>query len=261
MKLQPLTIWISGLCLGVSTLSYAFFQHYKPNKEESQNYVAHKEALEAEAAKMPQAKKRVADATEKLRAADAAWQGIVERKTPTSSLDRGGINLAVNRYQLVANARKFRNSIQQAVNNQVRKGGIKVITGPTIPEFPNDPLTIVETGFNYPGFPFPVLIYNLGAIEVEGTFDQILNNVEAWTTMPNYIAVTDGLRIAGTSPLLRGTYSLTVIGFIRGDQISPPVPAGPAVEGSSGSGGGGPALSGASGPFGGGGGEQAERGR
>ncbi len=261
MKLQPLTFWISGICLGVGVLSYAFFQHYKPNKEEEQNYVTYKEQLDAEAAKLPQAKKRVADATEKLRLADAAWQGIVERKTPPNSLERGGINLAANRYQLVLNARKFRNSIQLAVNNQVRKGGIKVITGPTIPEFPNDPLTIVDTGINYPGFPFPILIYNLGSVEVEGNFDQILNNVEAWNTMPNYIAVTDGLRIAGTSPVLRGTYNLTVIGFIRGDQISPPVPAGPAVDGGNApGGGGGVGLSGASGPFGGSG-EASARGR
>lgn len=238
LKLHPGTFWITAASLGLAVLSYGYFMVYKPNKDEEANYIEYKNQLDAEAGKMPAAKRRVKETTEKLRAIDAEWQDVVERKTPPANLRQGGIDLSVNRYQLVVDSRVYRNRLQQALNYQLRKGGIKVITGPEIPAFPDDPATIVETGFNFPGYPFPVLLYDLGQVTVEGTWEQILRHVESWNGMPNYLAVTDGLAITGTSPTLRGTYNLSIVGFVRTDKVAPPVPAGAAPEFSGGSGGG-----------------------
>lgn len=47
--------------------------------------------------------------------------------------------------------------------------------------------------------------------------------------MPNFLAVADGLQITGTSPVLTGTYNLTMVAFIRGDRVFPRVPDGVAA--------------------------------
>jgi hypothetical protein len=49
--------------------------------------------------------------------------------------------------------------------------------------------------------------------------------------MPNYLAVADGLQITGTTPTMTGRYNLTVVAYIRGDKIAPPVPEGGAAPG------------------------------
>jgi hypothetical protein len=85
---------------------------------------------------------------------------------------------------------------------------------------------VLDAFYNYQSFNFPIVIENLGTIRVQGTYDQIIANVRAYKSMPHYLAVTDGLRIDGTSPYLVGTYQLTVVGFIRGTKIWGAVPEG-----------------------------------
>lgn len=261
LKLNPWTYVIAGASLGLAALSVGYFMYFKPNMEEASNFDASKEEYDQEAAKMPRARKRVKDVTEKLIAVDSDWRALIATKTPAKSLPAGGIDLSVNRFQLTKDARTFRNSIQLAVNQQMRRGGIRVIRGPEVPVFSMNASDIVETSFNYIAFGFPAVVYDFGTVEVEGTWSQIRANVEAWSNMPNYFAVTDGLRITGTSPKLRGTYNVTLVGFIRADKIAPPVPevaadANAANTAFSGAAPGGPGAPGAPG----GGGEAAGRG-
>ena len=103
---------------------------------------------------------------------------------------------------------------------------------------------LLASFFNYPAIPFPVVIFDFGTITVQGTYRQIMDHVRAYKNMPNYLAVTDGLRIDGTSPNLTGTYNLSIVGFIRAKKIAPAVNEGVA-SGSTGAAGGG---FGASGP-------------
>lgn len=249
LKLQPLSIGITGFLLGAAILSYGYFQHYSPNMAEKKNFDDTKEQLDAEAAKMPKAKKRVEDAIAKFKEYDNRWSDIVEVATPEKSLAAGGIDLSVNRWQLTVDARRFRNNLQAIVNRQAVVGGVKVVSGPQVPDFKQTASDIIETDFNFPGYSFPVLFYDLGEIQVEGTYDQIERNVEAWNRIPNLLAVTDGLVIEGTSPRLRGTYNLSIVGFIRGAKVAAPVPE---VAGSGAGGGGGAnAAPGASGGRGG----------
>lgn len=102
--------------------------------------------------------------------------------------------------------------------------------------------------FNYPAMGHPVAVFNLGTITVRGTFSQISDNIRSWTNMPNYLAVADGLQITGTSPVMTGTYNLTVVAFVRGKKIAPAVPEG------SGGGAGGTSQAGGGGAGAGGGG-------
>ena len=134
----------------------------------------------------------------------------------------------MNEYQLAIVVPTFRNSMQKMLNNQVKAGGVKVITGPSIPLAPTDPTKILLSYFNYPALP-PVVIFDLGTVTVQGTYQQISDNIKAWTRMPHFLAVADGLRLTGTSPQLTGTYSVSIVGFLQTDPtrpIFPPVPPG-----------------------------------
>lgn len=229
------TVIIIAISLSLAIVAYAFFYKYRPMETEIaySNDLAQK--LEDQAALQGKAQKRVEKAIQLVNEASRDWVEIVATRTPPTSVAAGGINLAVDPYTLLADTVTFRNNIQRAVNAQILKGGVKLVDpGPYIP----GPTDFDSTGgllssfYNYPDYKFPILIYNLGTIRVSGTYEQIMANVEAYKTMPHYLAVTDGLRIDGTSPNLIGTYQLTIVGFIQTKKLPGPVPEGEAQAGS-----------------------------
>lgn len=225
MKLSGWVYLVVGFCLAVIILSYGYFQHYQPNEEEAKNFRENADAYRPLASKDTEKKaiKRVENAQAKVDAAAKKWNELVAVKTPPRDLKAGGIDLTRNRIYLTLDAPVFRDSVQKAVNNQLKKGGVKVIQGAQVPFPPSEYQQIVEGYFNWPAYAFPVCIFDFGTITVEGTYKQITDNVRSWSNMPNYIAVTDGLQLTGTSPKLTGSYNLTVVAMIRGDKISPPV--------------------------------------
>jgi hypothetical protein len=247
MKVSPLSILISGLAIGLIAVFYGVFIQWMPNMADVAAYQKNTELQNTEAQKQKKAEKRVLDAIAAVKAKDMAWQAFVATRTPSDKVSTGGIDLSVNAYQLGITTYQFRDNIQRAVNKQLTKGGVKVITAPTIEMLDqNGPVnSILADFYNYPAIPFPVVIFDFGTIVVQGTYKQIMDNLRAYKSMPNYLAVSDGLTLTGTSPLLTGTYNLSVVGFIRGKHVFPAVPEEAA---SSGAGGGG-----ARGGFGGGG--------
>jgi hypothetical protein len=225
MKIGKLPILSAGFAVGIVALSWGYFKRYVPNMELYEGTKAAAESFETEARKLPQANKKYRKAVEDVRKDEATWQEVVAMRTPTNSLASGGIDLGVNAFQLTVDARNFRNSVQTWVNRQVRKGGVQVdFGGNPIPMPDSSASTIVANYFNYPAMPFPVVIFDLGQIRVRGTWEQIKQNVEGWSSMPNYLAVADGLTLEGTGDILNATYNVTIVGFLRGDKIYPVVP-------------------------------------
>lgn len=227
MKLSFWTIIIMAVSIAFGILSFAVFHQWIPTMAVAHNYDVYREQLEVEAGKEQAVKRRVEKAIQAVQVKTDAWNGYVATKTPPTNLGDGGISLAVNTYQLTVDTQKFRNSIQRAVNAQVKKGGVKVITAPSVagPADTDDAGALMESFYHYPGLRFPVVIFDLGQITVTGTYEQIMANVRSYKTMPRYLAVTDGLAITGTSPHLTGTYTLSIVGFIRGKDIFPSVPS------------------------------------
>ncbi|MGV3618796.1 MAG: hypothetical protein ACO1SV_26020 [Fimbriimonas sp.] len=238
MKLSPLTIYIIGAALAVVIATYGFFQHWLPNKAEEEMYKANLVLLQDEAAKQGAADKRVNDAIKLVKDADRSWSTVVQTRTLKPSLQQGGIDLTVNRWQLSVDARKFRNNVQRQVNRQLRNGGVEVLVGPYVPGIgENDSVNEILTNyFGVAAYNYPVVIYDLGQVTVRGNFQQITNHVRSWARMPRFLAVADGLAISGTSPNLTGTYNLQVVGFIQGKSVAPPVPEGQAAGGAAGGG-------------------------
>jgi hypothetical protein len=258
MKLSSLTIYLIGFFMALAIFSYGLCQHYLPNKQETQMNQDVLVQLQAETNKQGAADKRKDDAVAKVIAADKSWASMIRPRSIKPSLQQGGIDLTVNRWQLSVDVRKFRNSVQRQVNRQLRTGGVEVLAGPYIPSpGVDEPVnTLLSSTFNTPPYSFPVVIYDLGQVQVRGTYAQILAHVRSWARMPNFLAVADGLALSGTSPNLIGTYNLQVVGFIQKKGISAPVPevaggaAGGGAGGFGGFGGGAPAGFGGGGPGG-----------
>ncbi|CAN5690304.1 hypothetical protein BH11ARM2_BH11ARM2_10160 [soil metagenome] len=255
MRLAAGTIYIIGASIAIVAISYGYFQQWMPNQAEAENYRVRAEELQAEGNKQHQAEKRVKDATVIVETEAAKWRSVVATRAPRPSVSEGGINLNVNAWQLAVDTQKFRNNVQRAVNAQVKKGGIRVVNGPLIPGASDAQVNqIINTYYNLQDYGFPIVIYDLGQVTVEGTYKQILANVKSWSSMPRYLALADGLAITGTSPKFTGTYNLQLIGFIRGKEIYPQVPEAASAGGGAGRGGfGGGSPFGGSNPFGTGG--------
>lgn len=234
----PFTLFIILVCLSLIVLCYAFVDHYQPYEHAAANFNANADQAQTIGDQKPQAQKRVDNAKQMVIAENDTWAAIVEQHSPSTSVNTGGINIGENSFQLVHDAPEFRNSIQRAVNRQIKSGGVKVLVGPYVTDPPQESDQILASYFNYPAIPFPVVIFNLGQVQVQGTWDQIMRNFKSWASMPSYFAVADGLRIDGTSPYLTGTYNVTIVGYIKGKSVFPTIPSG-SVGGSSGSGAGG----------------------
>lgn len=239
MKLSSWTIYIIGIAIAIIALSFGYFHQFMPNSAEARSFNERADELEAEANKLGRAKDRVKRAEEMVNAEAAKWRSIVATRTPRTNVNDGGINLGVNGWQLTVDSQKFANNIQRAVNKQLLAGGVRVTQAPFVPR-PN----VAESGnalltsyYNLSTYGFPVVIFNLGTVTVEGTYDQIKENFRAWRSMPRYLAVADGLSLTGTGNQLTGTYQVSVVGFIRGTDIFPAVPEGaPAAGGAAGGG-------------------------
>jgi hypothetical protein len=221
------TVIIVTISLCLALVVYFLTHEYKPNNDLTAyaNDLASKEQTESN--KMPQAKKKVQTSIELVDQAAVAWNQYVVTRTVPTSVAAGGIDISVDPYRLVTDTVAYRNSLQTAVNAQVQKGGVKLVDPvPTIAGLTDFDTTggVLSTFYNYPAFKYPVIILNLGTIRVQGTYDQIMANLRAYKTMPHYLAVTDGLRLDGTSPNLIGSYQLSILGFVRGNKIWGPVP-------------------------------------
>lgn len=243
-------VWIIvGIFLGLAVLSYAYFQHYEPDMLEAEFANEYADKLKVEADKDAAAQQRIEIAEEKVRLIAEEWNRILDDKNPSGTF---AVDLEVNPFQLAVNAPDFRNRVQRAVNRQLLVGGVIVVQGPLIPT-PAANTGVMQSFFNYGRLPFPVVVFELGSVTVSGTFEQIATNVQAWTDMPDYFAVADGLAITGTSPDLTGTYSVVIVGFLPGGVSANLAASGAVAAGGAPAGFGGPGVGGprgAAGPAG-----------
>jgi hypothetical protein len=214
-KISALTWIVCGLALGILAAAYGFTQHYQPKTQHAADINAYADSLSAEAAKLNASAKKLERAHEMVREKEAEWNEIVQVKTPPENT----VNLGVTPFQLTVESKKFHNKLQAAVNQQVKAGGVEVVQGPTVPVPTEDPNSIMASYYNYPAIGYPVVIFELGTVTVKGSYSQITENARSWKYMPNYLAVSGGLQISGTEPTLTGTYSLVLLGYLRGRDL------------------------------------------
>lgn len=230
MKLGALPILCIGGAIGAICWGFGYFRFWMPNLETAKRAETAANNFETEANKYPTVHKNYLAAKDLVKAEQDNWQKIVAVKTPPASLGAGGIDLGVNAWQLVNDTFVFRNSIQRAVNRQLKYGGVEAI-GPAIDLPPVEATRIMNDFYNYPAVPYPVVMWNLGQVQVRGTYEQIMANARGWKNMPNYLAMSDGLQIQGTGSTLTGSYNVVLVGYLRGNTLYPGVPEGAAAGG------------------------------
>jgi hypothetical protein len=226
MKLAPAAFVAIGFALAVVAIAYAYFYYYEPKMATAASFNEVSDQLDAVIAQAPNAQKRVEEANAKVQEAVDRWNAIAIRKTPPADWKQAGVDLNINAWQVTNMSIPYRNMLQKAINQQVKAGGVKVINGPLVPNFSRNASDILRVNYNYPVLQFPVVFVGPSTVVVRGTYNQIMSNVRAWNHMPNYLAMATNLRITGTSPELTGTYQVMIVGYVRGQEIFPPVPQG-----------------------------------
>ena len=253
MKISALTVFVWCIAISMIVITYGLSKR-APIMGTVANYMKYRDGMAQEQKKWRMAVKKVNDAETLGKQTVQTWNSIAQAHTLPATPDPDGIDLSENGFQLAAQIPVYRNRLQAMVNNQVKAGGVKVVQGPLVPPPPLDPTLngdkIVSEYFHYPALPAPVLVFDLGNVTVQGTFQQISDNVKAWSRMPHFLAVADGLRLQGTSPNLTGTYAVSIVGFVdvpkdekgQPKMIFPPMPEGSRlVSAPAGGQGGGPA--------------------
>lgn len=212
-----------GFGVSIIALAAGLFQ-YLPNMEEKKYYEEYLSQLQQVSNQKKKAFDRVLTSQKMVRASMDNWTAVTLTRTPPKSVAAGGIDLSVSPWQIAADGRTYRNSVQRLVNDRLKIGGVKLPNGgPFIQPLGEDQASVLAS-LNYPGYAFPVAVYELPNITVQGTYDQIIRNYKAWGNVPNYICTPDALQLNGTSPLLTATYNVIMVGYIRTTEIYPPAP-------------------------------------
>jgi hypothetical protein len=214
MKISPLTIFVWCIAISMIAITYGLSKR-DPIMKTTENWVKYRDSMAAEQRKWRLAVKKVQDATTLAKATVVEWQNIAGAHTLPTVPDPNGIDLTLDGWRLAMEMSNYRNKLQAMVNAQVKAGGVTVVQGPVVPTPPAEGDRIISGYFNYPPLTTPVLVFNLGNITVTGTYQQITDNVKAWSRMPHFLAVADGLRLNGTSPRLTGNYAVTIVGFVK----------------------------------------------
>lgn len=212
-KLSGWVFLVAGIFMGLAIVSYGFFQFYVPDSTEAEMINVYAGNLQKEADKIPATERRIENAVARVEEMADIWRETSSRKSANGN---GFIDLTQNPLSLTVSAPAYRNKVQTAVNRQVKVGGVTVINGPFVQRPSNDAQSLMNSYFNYSRLPFPVVLFELGTVTIQGTFAQIARNVQAWSDMPDYFAVVDGLAITGTSPQLTATYNVAIVGFPPG---------------------------------------------
>jgi hypothetical protein len=228
MKISPWTIFVWCVAISMITITYGLAKR-QPILKTVDNYVKYREDEKQEQLKWKQVANKVTNSINLGQSTVQKWNQIAQAQTLPPAPDPLGIDLSVDQETLLKRIMDYRNSLQQAVNNQVKAGGVTVIQGPVVPLPPLEGDKIVSDYFHYPAKPAPVLVFDLGQVTVQGTYQQISDNIRAWSRMPHFLAVADGLTLQGTSPKLTANYAVSIVGFVAmpaGKQIFPALPEG-----------------------------------
>jgi hypothetical protein len=219
-RLSALTFVIVGVVLMAMIFAGFWFLKINPEREEIHYYADKSLELDSITSQDSQSRavERVRNAMQQVRDAEVEWKQVSSWRTPPA----GTFNLTPNRWQLVVNARRWHIKAEADLNRWIRRGGVTLVSPPRVlVPYPTDqPNDLVQFYFNYPALPFPVAIWDLGTVTVQGTWEQIMTNGRSWSQLPGYLVSVRGLSITGTGSRLQGTYGLTAVVYVNTEYVS-----------------------------------------
>ena len=232
-KLTAQQAWIISIVVSLLAVAAIGFLLIKPGMEKLDERRSFRDSRETVAAGMPaeQSRKKKIEKDKKL--AEADW--AVYDKALMPRIDMSDLWLAtrqlwterIDRLGPMVDKYLMADKSVTVVNKQL-----------SLPAPSSDPNAV-----NAPQ-PF---IYTIGSVRVRGTFPNIMKHVRRWNNF-NRLVLVDGLTLAGQSPQLEASYSLTIYEWAQNTEPGKIGPAFPwAGTGNGGPGGGGPGGFGAPG--------------
>src|ERR1700683_1953178 len=124
LRLGTLTVLIMAISVSLAILSWSYFWHYQPDIESAKDQTDLAKQLHTNASTAPEAAVRKEKAQTRVAQVFDQWRNMVVNHAPPASTNAGGINLDVSALYMPIYAHQFRNSLQMAVNKQVKMGGV-----------------------------------------------------------------------------------------------------------------------------------------
>ncbi|MGC4045151.1 MAG: hypothetical protein QM758_15275 [Armatimonas sp.] len=213
MKSPKITAGVAWIISGVLSLMLAagvFFGLVKPSMEEFDKQKAFKEQRETVANQLTSEQNRKKKVEQDKKDAELNWAKFDRSLMPRINMtDLWGATQQLWREQinnLGPNVDKF---LMADKSVTIVEKSLSIAAPPEDPNQVNKPQ------------PF---IYTLGNVRVRGTFPAIMRHVRRWNNF-NRLIMVDGLSLAGQSPQLEATYTLTAYIFAQGtDKPGPAFP-------------------------------------
>jgi hypothetical protein len=215
-KITQVQVYIIAAVLTALVAAGIWFGLIQPKNEALAAAQARYDTANAVAITEPQAKADQVKANQEVAVAKAKWNRFDSTLMPNINISNflTGSQQLWNEQVLVLGP-KVRRYLES--DNRVRVTQSNI----TIPAPSTDPNQVNKKTFEIP----------LGAVSVQGTFQNVLNHVVRWNRFDRLVLV-DGLTLTGNSPRLTGTYNMRVIIFTRGEPSATTIPqAGPSTGG------------------------------
>ena len=207
-KITQMQVYIIAAVLTVLVAAGIWFGLIKPKQEALDAAQQRYEAANAVAITRSKEEADQKKANQEVAVAKAKWNAYDTKLMPdinVSNFLKGSQQLWKEQILVLGPlADKF---LKQDTKVQILQSNI------TLPAPSTDPNQVNKKSFEFP----------LGTVSVQGTFQNVLNNVQRWNNF-NRLVVVDGLTLSGNSPRLVGTYTLRVVIFTHGDPSTETVP-------------------------------------
>lgn len=224
-KITQAQVMIIAVVLTIIAGVIIFFTLIKPTQEAQAAADARVEAADTIIAKKPAAEADQKKALTEVAAAKRDWAVYDRKLMPNidiSNLLTGTQQLWHDQIEVLGP--KVDKFLKADTSVRITQAAL------TLPAPSTDPNAVNKKSFTFP----------LGSVTVVGTFNKVLNHTVRWNKFDRLVLV-DGLTLAGNSPQLSGSYSLTTFIFTHGDKAGTPIPqAAPALGGGFGGSTGGP---------------------
>jgi hypothetical protein len=218
-RITQVQVYIIAAVLTAIAVAGLWFGLISPEQQDLASQTARYDAAlpDSTPEKKVAAQKALAQANQQVAEANAKWEVYDRQLMPDIDLSKGLIAATREHWneQILVLGPKLERFVHGDPNVEVLGGTVQLAPPST------DPNAVNQKYFEY----------GVSNVSVQGTFHNILRNVERWNHFDR-LAEVDGLTLSGTSPRLIGTYSVRIFETTRGD-----VPNGQTIPGAGNAGG------------------------
>ena len=225
--LKRIHIVIIGLVLGILAAAGVFFALVKPVEEQITEVTAEAETYTTKAATKSQAEAKLATAQK-----DQAVSRINLQRWETRYMrlgpDRAFLSMKDPQQAMILLWKEQANTVGPLLTRFIRRSGVRLVSGITVPGAPIDPNAINPNEYTVP----------LGQVQVRGSFRNINRFLRSVQNAPRLLRINN-VDLSGQSPNITANVDLTMIVLPRDSDKVQPIPLATGEGGTTGATGGG----------------------